>query len=225
MRRPRESNPALAAQLRSKNRPVSQIPGNSPPANFHTPPTFVLANPILTYLQKKRIGSALAHSSTVRTKTLNGKSLDPGLGLPLPRKPCRPNLHGLPLRMRRAPALPRIHQQIPKPPSSTPIPQTYPQKPNLIPPPHRKRGEPLIERLHVSGRITPQWLVQTECGDNGCLSHFMIQSAERQVWSLQACLRGVTRTARLPAGPPSSPAARECNKPPQQPLRTRSVPQ
>jgi hypothetical protein len=65
MRRPRKPNPALAAQLRSKNRPVSQIPGNSLPANFHTPPTFVLANPILTYLQKKRIGSALAHSSTV----------------------------------------------------------------------------------------------------------------------------------------------------------------
>jgi len=151
-----QSSPCCS--LDSKNRPVPQIPGDSLPANFHTPRHSFSPIRILTYLQK----NGLAPRSLIRPP------FEPRLSMEIPGSkslvPSRGN-HvakpaGLPLRIPRAPALPRIHYQIPKPQAPLPSP-THPQKPNLIPPPHRKRGEPLIERLHVTGRITPQRLVQT----------------------------------------------------------------
>src|SRR4029077_1778232 len=107
MRRPRESNPTLAAQFRAKSRTVSQIPANSLPLNFKAPPAFVLPDSVPLNLQKKRTRTTPAQSCvpqsclvrsralqirtvqlfTARTKFLNRKSLYPSLRPPVPRKP------------------------------------------------------------------------------------------------------------------------------------------
>src|SRR6266851_1602057 len=196
MRRARKTDPALAAELRAKSRSVSQIPADSLVANSNAPAALVLTNSVLSNLQEKWTGPALAqtrvartgaaqacltqthvaqacHAQTclartrlartlaIRTKTPKWESLNPSLRLSLSRKPRRPNLHRLPLRIPRATAPPRIHQQIPEPPRSAPIPQPHPQKPNLIPSPHRRRAEQLVKRLHTLRRITPARLAQT----------------------------------------------------------------
>src|SRR6266849_8444328 len=166
MRRARKTDPALAAKFRAKRRSVSQVPRNSPAANLHAPTAFVLTNPVLANLQEERncptvaqsravrirvprtrvakthvLRTVMIQNRAVRSKAFDWKSLNPSLRLPFPRKPRRPNLHRLPLRIARAPAPPRIHQQIPEPPRSAPIPQPHPQKPNLIPSPHRQAGK------------------------------------------------------------------------------------
>src|SRR5882724_9571648 len=176
MRSPRKPNPPLTAQLHPKRRSIPQIPRNPLPPNLNPPPAPILPNPVLPNFQEKWTSPALAQTRpsrvrvrrtcivgncSVRTKTLNGKSLNPSLRLPFPRKPSRPNLHRLPLCIPRAPASSRIHQQIPEPPSPAPITQPHPQKPNLIPPPHRQLREHLVERLHTSGTITLEAAAQT----------------------------------------------------------------
>src|SRR5437660_6516471 len=150
MRRPREPNPTLAAEFRTKRRSVSQIPADFLATDFDAPAAFTFANPALANLQKKRARASLAHPVFIRTEDLNRKPLDPSLRLPISRKPRRPNLQRLSQRIARAPAPPRIHQQIPEPPRAAPIAQSKPQKPNLIPPPHRQRAESLVERHHSS---------------------------------------------------------------------------
>src|SRR5216684_5288606 len=102
MRRARKPNPTLAAEFHPKSRSVSQVPRNSLPANLDAPAASVLTNPILANFQKERTRPSLAQPRTDRAKTLNRKSLDPSLRLPLSRKPRRPNLHRQPLQIPRA---------------------------------------------------------------------------------------------------------------------------
>src|SRR4029077_28466 len=193
----------LAAQFRAKSRTVSQIPANSLPLNFKAPPAFVLPDSVPRNLQKKRTRTTPAQSCvpqsclvrsralqirtvqlfTARTKFLNRKSLYPSLRPPLPRKPSRPHLHSLPQRIAGASASPQIHQQIPEPPSPAPIAQSKPQKPNLIPPPHRQLTEPLVERLHMSGRIALDHVAHfwhwAHCRSSAALRHCSLSSIER----------------------------------------------
>src|SRR5882724_8309642 len=181
MRCPRKPNQRLTAQFHPKRRSIPQIPRNALPASINPPLARVFPNPILPNLQEKRTSPTPAQSGAFRaslaqtlfahariprsrvlgSKALNRKSLNPSLRLPLPRKPSRPNLHRLALCIPRAPASSRIHQQISKPPSPAPISHPHPQKPNLIPPPHRQLREHLIQRLHASRRITPRRLART----------------------------------------------------------------
>ena len=71
-------------------------------------------------------------------KTFQGKSLNEALRLAFRRKPCSPDLNGLPAWISGAPAAPRIHQQIPEPPRSTAVRQSYAQKPDLVTAARRK---------------------------------------------------------------------------------------
>src|SRR5712692_1370517 len=222
MRRARKTDPTLAAEFRAKRRSVSQIPTNSLAAKLHASAAFVLTNPVLANLQEERNCPTVAQSRAVRirvprtrvakthvlrtgviqnrpvrSKAFDRKSLNPSLRLPFPRKPPRPNLHRLPLRIARAPAPPRIHQQIPEPPSPAPIAQPHPQKPNLIPPPHREQTEPLVKRLHTSGRITPVRLVQTRCGDSRQLLNSIHASPGAKTYVIPSSIRPTRKRPRL----------------------------
>src|SRR6266851_2751808 len=138
MRRARKTDPTLTAEFRAKRGSVSQIPADSLAGNFDPPAAFVLTNPVLANRQEKRTCTAPAQTRAARTKTLQRKSLDQRLRSPLSRKPRCPDLQGLPLRIARASAPARIHQQISEPPSPAPIAQSEPQKPNLVSPSHRQ---------------------------------------------------------------------------------------
>src|SRR5258708_7814160 len=181
MGRARKTDPALAAEFRAKTRSVPQIPGDSLPANLDAPAASVLANAVLANREEEGTRAALAQTRqaqsrivrtrvartgdvemfVLRTKSLKWESLNPRLRLSLTRKPCRPHLHRPPLWIPRAPAPARIHQQITEPPRPAAAAQSQPQKPHLIPPPHRQRGKPLVKRPHSRERIAPVRIAQT----------------------------------------------------------------
>src|SRR5260370_7988309 len=181
MGRARKTDPALAAELRSKTRSVSQIPSDALPGSIDAPAALDLTNTVVAKREEEGTRAALAQTRqaqsrivrtrvartgdvemfVLRTKSLKWESLNPRLRLSLTRKPCRPHLHRPPLWITRAPAPARIHQQITEPPRPAAVAQSQPQKPHLIPPPHRQRGKPLVKRPHSRERIPPVRLPQT----------------------------------------------------------------
>ena len=87
-------------------------------------------------------------SSRAELQTLQGKSLNEGLRLPVLRKPRGPDLRRHRLRVSRAAASPWIHQQISEPPGSFAVRQSDPHKPDFVTASRRQSGKYFVEGLH-----------------------------------------------------------------------------
>jgi hypothetical protein len=141
MRRPRETNPALAAQRDAKRGMKSQVPGNRVTRYFQPSSAGVLPNLIVGDLEVEWISPSGAQLQTHQRKTLNE-----AFWLPILRKPCGPQLKGHSCRVSRTALSPRIHQQISEPPGPATIRQTQANEPDFITAASRERGEYFVQR-------------------------------------------------------------------------------
>lgn len=113
------------------------------PINPHRSPAGVFVDSIVADSKVKWI-----LSSRAEFQTLQGKSFNEGLRLPVRWKPRGPHLRRHRLRVSRAAASPWIHQQISEPPGSFAMRQSDSHKPDFVPASRRQRGKDFVEGLH-----------------------------------------------------------------------------
>ena len=140
VRRSRKTDPALGAQRSSKGGAVVQIPGNRMPLNFQRPLAGAVIDPMAADSEVKR---GLASGAEI--ETVQGKSPNEGLRTAFGRKPCRPDLNRLAARISGATTSPGIQQQIPEPPRTTSLRQSYTKKPDFVTAPRRDRGIDFVQ--------------------------------------------------------------------------------
>src|ERR1700739_4026233 len=124
----READPALAAQADAKSGMVLQVPREVVPAHIQSSPAKVFSNFVASGFEVER-----RLTSTADAESRHRKSLDKAPRRIIGRKPCSPNLHRHALRISRAAAAARIHQQVAEPPGTAAVGQSQAKKPHFIP--------------------------------------------------------------------------------------------